>query len=176
MFLSAYSPLSVIFLIQNFDFETQTLNQPILVSIVLIIAVFFCILLRLSIHDIRSSSPPIKITKVSNQSSELVNYTIPYMVCFIVVNFETINLWISFGWYMSIMYVLSVKTHTIFFNPVLAIFGYNIYAVSYTRDSHEYEGLFLVKGPQLRLEESCQIAELSERLQIVTKRRVNNAD
>ena len=123
-----------------------------------------------SVHFQKSSSPPVTIDSVSIRSGELINYSIPYMISFFVMDLGSANLLLSFGFFMIIMYILTLKTHNIFINPILAIMGYNLYDVHYTRNGKEYEHFFLVKGERLKVNERCRIAEISEQLYLVTER------
>ena len=171
IFVSAYSPLSVIFLIQDYDFDTKhTLLHPEIVWPVLGISVISCILVWVSVHFAKDSSPPVTIKKVSNRSGELINYSIPYMISFFVIDLGSLNQLLSFGFFMVIMYWLTLKTHNIFINPILACLGYNLYDVCYEKDGLEYEEFFLIKGERLNVGERCRCMELSEQLSLVTER------
>lgn len=170
IFLSAYSPLAIIFLIQDFDWQTKTIMHPFIMFPILGVAVISIILLWLSIKLIKVSTSPITVMSVSSKSGELINYSIPYMISFFVMDLSNIKLLISFSFFMFIMYVLTLKTHNIFINPVLAIFGYNIYDVKYKRENNEYQSYFLVKADRLKKDERCRIVELSEHLFLVTER------
>lgn len=170
IFLSAYSPLSIIFLIQDFDFSNKTLAHPNTVLTILVVSTLSCILLWVAVRYLKSSSPPITVKSVSNRSGELINYSIPYMISFFVMDLGNPKMLLSFGFFMLIMYVLTLKTHNIFINPVLAVMGYNIYDVHYERNGNECEDFFLVKGVRLRKNELCRIIEISEQLYVVTDR------
>jgi len=170
IFLSAYSPLSIIFLIQDFDFSKKEVMHPEIVWTILGLSGLSCFLLWVTIRYLRSSSPPITVKSVSNRSGELINYSIPYMISFFVMDLGDLKLLLSFGFFMLIMYWLTMKTHNIFINPVLAVMGYNIYDVHYVRNGNDCEDFFLVKGLRLRKNERCRIIELSEQLYVVTER------
>ncbi|MBN4079626.1 hypothetical protein JYT60_00140 [bacterium AH-315-C08] len=170
LFLSAYSPLSIIFLIQDYDFENNLLKHPEIVWPIFGVSVISCILMWASVSLLKFSTSPITIESVSNRSGELINYSIPYMISFFVMDLGSINLLLSFGFFMFIMYWLTLKTHNIFINPILAVMGYNLYDVRYKKNGREYERFFLVKGERLRKNERCLIAELSEQLFLVTER------
>ena len=170
IFLSAYSPLSIIFLIQDIDFAKKEIMHPNIVWTILCLSVLSCIILWVAVHQLKSSSPPITVKSVSNRSSELINYSIPYMISFFVMDLGDLKLLLSFGFFMFIMYGLTMKTHNIFVNPILAVMGYNIYDVHYERNGKECEDFFLVKGGRLRKNERCRVVELSEQLVIVTER------
>jgi hypothetical protein len=170
IFISAYSPLSVIFLIQDFDTETYRLEHPWLVVGLLLVALLSCLVVWASVSRTQVSTPPVSIIRVSNRSGELINYSIPYMVAFFVEDLTDVKIVASFVFFMFIMYLMTLKTHNIFINPILAIMGYNIYDVLYKRDGKELQDFFLVKGARLSKDDTCRIAELSERLFLVTER------
>jgi hypothetical protein len=86
------------------------------------------------------------------------------------MNLSDVKVLLSFGFFMVIMYWMTIKTHNIFINPILAIIGYNIYDVHYKRDNNEFQDFWLIKGQRLRKNETCRIVELSERLFLVTER------
>lgn len=171
IFLSAYSPLAIIFLIQDFDWQTKAIMHPIIMYPILGVAVISVILLWLSVKLIKVSTPPITVVSVSNKSGELINYSIPYMISFFVMDLSNIKLLVSFSFFMFIMYVLTLKTHNIFINPILAVIGYNIYDVKYKRDNKEFQSYFLVKGDRLKKDEKCRIVEMSEHLFLVTEKK-----
>lgn len=170
IFLSAYSPLSIIFLIQDFDISAKEVIHPWVVWPIVGLSLLSCVLLWVAIGSLKSSSPPITVASVSNRSGELINYSIPYMISFFVMDLGDIKMLLSFGFFMVIMYFLTMKTHNVFINPVLAVMGYNLYDVHYERDGNELEDFFLVKGGRLLSQERCRIAEVSEQLYVVTER------
>jgi len=170
IFLSAYSPLAIIFLIQDFDWKTKSVLHPSIIYPILGVAIISVILIWTAVKLIKVSTPPVKVVSVSNKSGELINYSIPYMISFFVMDLSKTKLLISFGFFMFIMYVLTFKTHNIFINPILAVIGYNIYDVKYTKDDRELQSFFLIKGDRLKKGESCRIVELSEHLFLVTER------
>lgn len=170
IFISAYSPLSIIFLIQDFNWETKSVNHPGILYPILGVSLLSIIILYLSVTMLKVSTPPVKVLSVSNKSGELINYSIPYMISFFVMDLAKTKLLISFGFFMFIMYVLTLKTHNIFINPVLAVIGYNIYDVKYQKDGKELQSYFLTKGERLKRGENCRIIDLSEHLQLVTER------
>lgn len=170
IFLGAYSPLSIIFLIQDFEWKTKALKHPEIVYSIIGISLISVIITWVSAAFLKVSTPPVKVISVSNKSGELINYSIPYMISFFVMDLGDINLVISFVFFMFIMYVLTLKTHNIFVNPVLAVIGYNIYDVTYIRDNKEDQSFFLIKGDRLKKNEQCRIVEISEHLFLVTER------
>jgi len=170
IFISAYFPLTIIFAIQDIDLITYKFAHPLIVWSLLGFALISCIIVALSVGLLKVSTPPVKVNFVSNRSGELVNYSIPYMISFFVMDLGKIKLLLSFGFFMFIMYWLTLKTHNIFINPILALLGYNLYDVKYEKNGKEYEDFFLIKGERLIIGEYCRIVELSEKLFLVTER------
>lgn len=176
IFLSAYSPLSIIFLIQNFDCETNKLMHPEIVCSILLLSILSVVMTLVAVKGHGNSSPSVKIESVSNRSRELINYSIPYMISFfvmaitIVMGLSNPKLLIIFGFFMLLMYIITVKTHNVFINPILALWGYNMYGVKYKRDKEDFQSIFLIKGDRLKKGEECRIVELSEHICLVTER------
>jgi hypothetical protein len=170
IFISAYFPLTIIFAIQDINLDTYQFAHPLTVWSLLGLSLISCIIVGASVGLLKVSTPPVKVTSVSNRSGELVNYSIPYMISFFVMDLGKTKLLLSFGFFMFIMYWLTLKTHNIFINPVLALLGYNLYDVKYEKNGREYEDFFLIKGERLAIGEQCRIIELSEKLFLVTER------
>ncbi|MBN2747481.1 MAG: hypothetical protein JXR34_12205 [Bacteroidales bacterium] len=173
IFLSAYSPLSIIFLIQDFNWQSKAVEHPTIVYPILGVSILSVILIWIAVKFVKVSTPPVKVVSVSNKSGELINYSIPYMISFFVMDLSQTKLLISFGFFMFIMYVLTLKTHNIFINPILAVIGYNIYDVKFDKNGRELQAYFLIKGERLKKTETCRIVELSEHLYLVTDRNPN---
>lgn len=170
IFLSAYSPLSIIFLIQDFDWKSKSVMHPHIIYTIIGISLLSIVLIWVTVKFIKVSTPPIKVISVSNKSGELINYSIPYMISFFVMDLSKTKLLVSFSFFMLIMYILTLKTHNIFINPILAVLGYNIYDVKFDKNGRELQAYFLIKGERLKKKESCRIVELSEHLYLVTER------
>lgn len=169
LFLSAYSPLWGIFLIQDLNFETWKLSHSILVWTGIGISVFSCIVILFAVKQPKISVPPVRVISASNRSSDLLNYSIPYMVSFFALDLDSINSLLSFAFFMLILFLLTLKTHNIFLNPTLALFGYNLYNISYEKNSEIIEKCCLVHGSKPLKDNKCRIIELSENIALVTE-------
>lgn len=170
IFLSAYSPLAIILAIQDFNFDTWKFEHDLIVFSLLGVAVLSCVVVIVAVNCIKTSSPPVNVIDISNRSGELVNYSIPYMISFFVMDLDNTNLLLSFLFFMLMMFILTLKTHNIFINPILAIVGYNLYEVTYQRNNKQYQDFCLVKSPRLMVNEQCRMIEVSEKLFIITER------
>lgn len=99
IFLSVYSPLSIIFLIQDFDMEKKELMHAAIVWSIIGVSIISCVLVWSAVRYLKVSSPPITVKSVSNQSGELINYSIPYMISFFVMDLGNLKLLLSFGFF-----------------------------------------------------------------------------
>lgn len=174
IFISAYSPLSVIFLIQDINFDCWTLKNPEIVLPFLGVSLLSCIIIWAAVRCIKVSNPPVTIKSCKNKSGELINYSVPYMVSFFVMDLSNPNALLSFSFFMIITYVITLKTHNLFVNPILAIIGYNVCEITYQKDGRDQQDFVLIKGERLRSQEYCRLAHLSEKLLLVTERIPNN--
>lgn len=172
IFISAYSPLAIIFLIQDYDYDRQTIAHPAIVWSLLALSAISCLLTYAAVRLIHVSSPPVVVQSASNQSGSLINYSIPYMITFFVMDLGNMKLLLSFGFFMIIMYFLTMRTHNIFINPILVFLGYGIYDVCYVRNGKPCQDFFLVKGERLEKGEHCRVAEVSQQMFVVTERKL----
>jgi hypothetical protein len=171
IFISAYSPLSVIFIIQNYSVVNKVivLNHPLFVLVYLAISIISCALLVMIVKTLQSSTPPIKIVNISRRSGELVNYSIPYMISFFVVDLGDTQVLLSFLFFMILMFWITYKTHNIFVNPILACLGYNLFDVTYVQNDKTYNAYIIHKGLALFPNDICRIAEISDKLYLATE-------
>ena len=171
IFMSAYSPLSLIFALQDFSWESNTLKHPRLsfglIALGTLSVIITCLVVK-HLEKEASRGRQVKITHVSYHSGELMNYSIPYMVSFFAMDLSNPSILLSFLLFMGIMFVITLKTHNTFINPLLCCMGYNLYKVTYTRDDHEFEDFLLSKNSRPQPNQFYRIAHLSERLIITT--------
>jgi hypothetical protein len=121
VFISAYSPLSVIFVIQDARWVHKTFffENPILTISCLAVSAISCVLLIATVKTVKTGTEPVRIIEVSRRSGELVNYSIPYMISFFVVDLGDVRTLISFGFFLVLMFWMTYRTHNVFINPIL---------------------------------------------------------
>lgn len=64
IFISAYSPLSIIFLIQNLDLKTWSLQNPLIIWSMVAVSVLSCTAIWASVRFTKVSTPPVTILSV----------------------------------------------------------------------------------------------------------------
>lgn len=166
IFISSYSPLGIILVIKDYDFRNHSFNNPSVSWGILIASLFSVIMLLVAIGGIRFGED-ILIRRVSNRSNELVNYTIPYMLSFFGFDLGKWQDMISFGIFMVLMFVLTIRTQSLFINPILAIIGYGLYDVEFELFETTKQGILMSKL-DLKLDRIYTVQPLSKFLYFVT--------
>ncbi len=152
LYISAYSPLFVILAVKNFDFiwsqDPITKWTIILVIIVVVVSSIALLLCSLSYADRGNMNA--KITSIKNRSLDLISYTVPYIVLFVGVDLS--KLWdiMSLVVFLLMMMIISIRSGTVFFNPVLLIWGYHMYDIEYSFDEENEYALVFSKTPLRR--------------------------
>lgn len=173
IFISAYSPLALILAVKDIDSSKLWFTNPITSISILIIGLISVLILN---HVVKDSNygHRIKIEKISNKSNTLINYTIPYMISFFGFNMgETTDL-IAFLLFMCLLCLLTIRTQTIFINPILAIRGYGLFDVTYMENNSVKEGIFITKY-SLKINQSYLIEKVSN-FTYLTTNEVKNGD
>lgn len=157
IYISGYTPLWLIFLLQNIplvnllDEHAQQLvannisltpvfwdyvwvnNEAIPFYVLLflfLISGYTILALRKLLGDIKTSYPPQKIISVNNISGDLLTYTLPYIASLVGLKINDPAYALGFMVFFIFMFVVNVKTETIFNNPILALLNYNLYSVT----------------------------------------------
>ncbi len=167
IFISAYSPLAVIFTIKDYDFNSRYFKHPNSLIAIWIIAIVTVLLLYLVIRNIKGGHR-IKVKTVEERSNELVNYTIPYMISFYGFDLGKYTDILSFIAFMILMCIITINTQSIFMNPILAICRYGLYNVEFEENGRIKHGIILTKK-ELSIDETVEIQKISRFLYLVTK-------
>lgn len=167
IFISAYSPLALILSVKDFNIEEMWFSNPITSIIILVIGVISIVVLNYVISD-SNYGHRVKIKKISNKSNALINYTIPYMISFFGFDMGKTTDLIAFILFMCLLCLLTIRTQTIFINPILAFKGYGLFDVTYLENDSIKEGVFITKT-QLEVEKSYLIEKVSNFTYLITK-------
>ena len=146
LFISAYSPLMLILAVKDWDFErTNYFKHPITIFIILGLAIFSILLLFWSFSRLKRGNMPVTIISVKNRSADLINYTIPYIVSFFSFDLSKMEDVISLLIFLILMFVLTLKSKSVFLNPILLCKGYNLYDIEYSFDGNKSSQILLSK-------------------------------
>lgn len=164
IFISGYTPLFLIMIIKdikNFCWYQKTLPEPVVgieeikipywvqlsnpeIGItLLLLSVVSILVLSYVIKHITTNPFEIVIQKAKSRSSEVVNYTIPYMISFVAFDLSKWQDLISLVVFLAILCLLSIRSQSIFINPILAAKGYGLYDCTYTENGIKKECVML---------------------------------
>lgn len=174
VFVSSYSPLGAILIIKDYDFSSRLFHNPKAVVGIAIAMVLSVIMLVVTISWIKVG-PDITIKRISNRSNELVNYTIPYMISFFGFDLGKWQDMASFGIFMILMCVLTIRTQSLFINPILAVIGYGLYDIEFTMERIDKQGIF-ISDLELETNTRYTVRKLSRFLYFVTGRLKKEGD
>ena len=99
------------------------------------IGFFACALVcfAVTLYVLRSIEPQqdISITEADYVPTDLMNYTLPYVVSFMSIEYQDTGKFIGFIIFLGWMFWISYKSGQIILNPLLIALGWRLYSVSY---------------------------------------------
>lgn len=174
LFISAYSPLFLILAIKDFDFhETYTFYHPTGISILLGLSFLSIILLFITVKSIKRGNKIVTVKTVQNRSIDLINYTIPYIVSFFSFNLSKIEDILSLVIFLLLLLLLTLKSKSVFMNPILLIAGYNLYDLNYEYDGKDHSTIVISKF-EMKPNERFYIRSLTRFLYFVAEKEIDN--
>lgn len=162
VFIGSYLPLGLILFVQNFDlsiFDRQLCwpvydagcNFPVsdpIFSIGLLVLTFFCFLATLIALRVIRPSIDVQVLEAEYVPSDLMNYTLPYVVSFMSIDYHETSKFLGFLVFLAWMFWITYKSGQIIMNPVLIALGWRLYKVSYnlTGSPNVFRSNVLSKG------------------------------
>jgi len=149
VFVGSYLPLSLILLVQDIDFallchsaltvevghqtnRAMPFGKPWMLCLVVLCLVCFILTLfifRLAGKKARAS---IKIEDAKHVPSELIGYTLPYVVSFMKADLvDESGLLLGLATFLVWFFCITYRSGQIVLNPLLAVFGWRLYEVRY---------------------------------------------
>lgn len=159
VFVSSYFPLVIVLIIKDFDFSKNQFHNLTLVSILSACTLLSCAITLIA-SKMFKDGVLVSLTKVSNKSTDMFTYTIPYMLSFYKFDLSDLNMLLSLAAFMSWMFIVSYRSQSLFVNPVLAVVGYGLYDCQFKDTTSERHGLILSKI-ELEVGSVCRIQKLS---------------
>ena len=148
IFIGSYLPLSLILLAQDYKFSylekrlcfdfwsvKSTCVLPFAhprISITILIICIVCFLTTLFILQVTRTKRSINIHAAKHVPTELMNYTLPYVVSFMGLGYheegKLLGILIFLGW----IFWITHKSGQIILNPVLVVFGWRLHEITYS--------------------------------------------
>lgn len=174
VFIGSYLPLSLILLAQNFDYSaigkpiclkvwedgcSIPLRNPAL-SISALLACTLCFLVTVLVLAVVRPKHEVVVKSADYVPADLMNYTLPYVVSFMSLDYQEPGTFIGFLIFMGWMFLITHRSGQILLNPVLIVFGWRLYDLTYhfVGESTDRQARALSLGPVGPGERLAQIA------------------
>lgn len=158
VFLGSYFPLAIIMAIQ--DIKIFSWNSDICInfhechlpefhnpwlSLLIFIITGICLILTSCIFKKLRYTYKIEIKETKPIPTELINYSFPYIVSFMGVDYESTEKIVGLVIFLVWLFLLTYKSQQIIMNPILLIFGWNLYDANICLDKHNISTKILSK-------------------------------
>ena len=145
IFVGSYFPLSLILLAQDINYSVfnsaqrvgwaemecgALLKNP---SFSLTIVAFSLACFVLTIFVLRLAKPKhaIKLTDAKEIPADLMNYTLPYVVSFMSLDYQETGKFVGILIFLTWMFLISHRSRQVILNPLLIVFGWRYYELTY---------------------------------------------
>lgn len=162
IFLGSYFPLSLILLAQDFDYAflskpfcykywTTECALPFKHAVFAIgsfATCLACLLITLTILAVIRPKQEILIKEEKYVPTDLMNYTLPYIVAFMSIDYQEWSKFVGFLLFLGWMFWITYKSGQIILNPLLIVLGWRLYDIAYTfsGSSDRQTAKVLIKG------------------------------
>ncbi|WP_157628290.1 hypothetical protein [Ensifer sp. BR816] len=174
IFVGSYLPLSLILLAQNVDYSRLSqnvcwkiweqdcslpLNNPRF-ALGIFVACSLCFVVTLVALALVQPKHEIELTGVKHVPADLMNYTLPYVVSFMSLDYQETGKFVGFLIFLGWMFWITYRSGQIVLNPILIAFGWRLYDLSYrfVGDATEHSSNALVNGAVASGERHRQVA------------------
>lgn len=174
IFIGSYLPLSVILLAQNFDYEAigtpfcwkiweGSCHLPLKnpgPSLAVFIVCVVCFLATLATLAIVRPKHEIDITGTTHVPADLMNYTLPYIVSFMSLDYQELGQFVGFLIFLGWVFLITHRSGQVLLNPLLIVFGWRLYDITYryAADDVEHSARALSSGPLIVGDRHSQVA------------------
>lgn len=146
VFLGSYLPLSLILLAQDFDytalertfcvnFDALTscqipLRNPAYAIGIFLVCLASFLLTMLALARIKPHTP-IVIDSAKHTPADLINYTLPYVVSFMSIDYNETGKFVGLAIFLGWMFWITHRSGQLILNPLLIAFGWRPYEITY---------------------------------------------
>ena len=153
IFIGSYLPLSLILLAQDVDYstaigETDKLTLGAICSTTLknphfsLSILFVCLVcFGFSLGALKVTTPKrfIRINEAKYIPTELMNYTLPYVVAFMSFDYQETGKFVGLIIFLGWMFIITHRAGQIILNPLLIVFGWRHYEIKYVSPDNTAE-------------------------------------
>ncbi|WP_449396291.1 hypothetical protein [Devosia riboflavina] len=165
VYVGSYLPLTVILLSQNIQESAarelgfvfrhwvsprleRVVSSPEITLLAFAVSLI-CLLATLVLLRTFKADHTIRVTSVKSSSADLLNYVLPYVVSFMNLDYSDGKTMTGFAIFMLWLFWITYKSGQIIMNPLLTVFGWRLYEISYRFGGDEtvHNGVALSRSP-----------------------------
>ena len=155
IFAGSYFPLSLILLAQDFEYKylsrefcaeiftepgrcTLPFSNP-KISLSIFVFCLLSLLATLLIFRLTKAKRKIEIIKAKYVPTELMNYTLPYVVSFMGVGYSEQSKFVGMIVFLFWIFWITYKSGQLIMNPILIVLDWRLYDVTFKHDGESLE-------------------------------------
>jgi hypothetical protein len=164
LYIGSYLPLGLVLLVQDLDLHVVesgickpaywavgACRTPLIHpwwSLGIVGLGIFCLLMTLWTLNAIGAPRQIKVFEAKYIPADLINYSVPYIVSFMGLDFASPTKLLGFGVFFIWIFWITYRSGQIVMNPILIVFGWRLYEIkfSYLQSGDELIGRALSKG------------------------------
>jgi hypothetical protein len=147
VFLGSYLPLSLILLAQDFRYDllnskfcfplagaTDICGLPLRnpeFSIPIFAVCLLCFFTALFVLGTLTPNRPIQVIEAKYVPSELMSYTLPYVVSFMSIDYQDTGKFVGLIIFLIWMFLITFRSGQLIMNPILIVFGWRLHEIKY---------------------------------------------
>ena len=172
VFLGSYFPLAIILAVQDIKlyFWTSKLcidlkfcHIPIFenpwFSLSFLLVTGICLFLTFIVFRTIRCTYSITVKEIKSIPTELINYSFPYIVSFMGVDYNSTEKIVGLGIFLIWLFLLTYKSQQIIMNPILLIFGWNLYEANIHMNGHPLSTKILSRVKLTPKQYTCAIIQ-----------------
>jgi hypothetical protein len=169
LFLGSYFPLAIILALQDISKEKWSeklcynlrncdfhlFDHPVL-SLMGILVTGLCFALTIVILQSIRYKYPVRVIESKSIPNELISYSFPYIISFMGVDFGSAGKIAGLIAFLVWLFVITYCAGQIIMNPLLVVFGWNLYEAKVIINGHERVAKILSRGNLMPGNYYCQ--------------------
>lgn len=172
VFLGSYFPLALILALQDISSsswssgicrewkacELPTFDHP-WVSLSIILVTALCLCLAFGILAKIRYKYPVRVVEAKPIPSEIISYSFPYIVAFMGVDYGSAGQIAGLTLFLTWLFLITFKSGQIILNPILLIFGWNLYEAKIAVNGNVRTGRVLCKNRLIPGDYRCEVIQ-----------------
>lgn len=172
VFLGSYFPLALILALQDISnsswssdictnwrsCELPTFVNPFL-SLSILSLTALCLCLTFGILTKIRYKYPVRVVEAKPIPSEIISYSFPYIVAFMGVDYGVQGKVAGLILFLTWLFIITFKSGQIILNPILLIFGWNLYEAKVLVNRHSRTVRVLSKTKLVPGEYHCEVIQ-----------------